>query len=678
VNELGVLATGIGVMYKTLRLARRVAGCAVVALGLSAGQTAVARSSGLSATRVVIDQQPPYGNPASLHAVSCPTVSLCVAVDHAGNVVTSTDPTGGSRAWHTTNVDGANNFTGVSCPSASLCIATDESGNVVASTKPAGGSRDWTVTHADDPTNSLDGRYPSSFLSGVACPSTSVCVAVDDRGNVVTSTNPTGGPRAWITTDVDGANYLSGVSCASPSLCVAVDLSGNVVTSTNPTGGAGTWLATSIAGVGALTGVYPRSMIGGFLSGVSCQSTSLCVATDNRGNVVTSATPTEGERGWSTSHVDATGGLTAVSCPSISLCVVADQHGTIVTSLNPTGGAGSWNSARVDSTRPLSGLSCPTVSLCVAVDLAGNIMTSTHPSDGAWRATNYVASGRNLACFGAAARDARHPCYNRSLTSTVIPTPSEGQITPNAPCTVVEYIDVMHVCTFGVAPSSAVGTIALLGDSHAQHWRAALEVVTQANGWQGVSVTGSGCPFSEGPLRLSGPRRAYCRRMNQDAFDWLAKQPEISTVFVSESELSVPRGRHWLAANVAGYIKAWDALPASIEHIIVIRDTPRIRGNTLSCVEQQAHARHDAGRACAVPRRIALEADPAAEAAVRLRSPRAQVLDMTGYFCDGRACYPEVGGALVYKDFQHITEVFSTTLGPFLLRRLNDLMTSWM
>ena len=43
---------------------------------------------------------------------------------------------------------------------------------------------------------------------------------------------------AWKEAHVDGSNFLTGVSCPSSSLCVAVDRSGNVVTSTNPAGGA--------------------------------------------------------------------------------------------------------------------------------------------------------------------------------------------------------------------------------------------------------------------------------------------------------------------------------------------------------------------------------------------------------------------------------------------------------
>jgi hypothetical protein len=64
----------------------------------------------------------------------------------------------------------------------------------------------------------------------VSCPSSGVCIAVDVAGNVVISSNPTGGAAAWTVTDVDGYNPLRGASCTSSGLCVAVDEEGNVVT----------------------------------------------------------------------------------------------------------------------------------------------------------------------------------------------------------------------------------------------------------------------------------------------------------------------------------------------------------------------------------------------------------------------------------------------------------------
>jgi hypothetical protein len=174
-----------------------------------------------------------------INGISCPSVTLCVAVDNTGHVLTSTNPTGGASAWTLADVDGTkNDLYTISCPSTSLCVAVDLEGDVVTSTNPTGGASTWTAADVDG---------SNSFL-GVSCPTASLCVATDAAGNVVTSTNPTGGPSAWTVANVDGTNPLNGISCPSVSLCVAVDKPGDVVTSTNPTGGASTWTAVDIHG----------------------------------------------------------------------------------------------------------------------------------------------------------------------------------------------------------------------------------------------------------------------------------------------------------------------------------------------------------------------------------------------------------------------------------------------
>src|ERR1700686_195435 len=101
---------------------------------------------------------------------------------------------------------------GVSCPSSGLCVAVDKSsGNMLTSTNPTGGVAAWTLTH-------VVAYGPGG--GGLSCPSSGLCVAGDGHGDLVTSTNPTGGAAAWTVTKVDGTNFLGGVSCPSSSLCV--------------------------------------------------------------------------------------------------------------------------------------------------------------------------------------------------------------------------------------------------------------------------------------------------------------------------------------------------------------------------------------------------------------------------------------------------------------------------
>lgn len=387
----------------------------VLAGGLMASDRPALAASPLSwSPPTLIDSQPPY---PELDGVSCPSSGLCVGVDAFGNVVTSTEPTGGAGTWILVNVDGGNRIWGVSCTSAPVCVAVDSAGDVVTSTEPTSGASKWSVTHVDG----------SHAILGVSCVSGPLCVAVDSAGDVLTSTDPSGGEHAWTVTHVDG-HLIRNVSCASSSLCVAVDEAGNVIVSTQPV--VGTWAVAHVDGETYILGVScPSTSLcvavdaagkvltssepaGGehawastevdshALIGVSCSSESLCVAFDSVGNVLTSTEPTTGKSAWSTAHVDPDNILWGVSC-TVSLCVVVNGYGNALTSANPTQGGDSWITTHVDSSNPvgLTSISCASTSLCVAADSGGNevedVVTSTDPigGTGAWTTTPLRETG---------------------------------------------------------------------------------------------------------------------------------------------------------------------------------------------------------------------------------------------------------------------------------------------
>ena len=280
-------------------------------------------------------------------------------------------------------------------------------------------------------------------------------------------------------------------------------------------------------------------------------------------------------------------------------------------------------------------------------------------------------------CFGAQSRDPYRPCHNPSLDHTVIPTPAQAQIGPSSPCAPIKAA--IKLCAFATPAARARGTVALLGDSHAQHWRAALQVVADELHWHGLSSTRDGCPFSLAITTQPQPARRVCTRWNHALIVYLRRHPAIGTIFESDhpGRVRTARGQTLLEAQIAGAVAIWRALPRSVRHIVVIRDIPYMHDNTYACVDRAIARHQDAGVACAVPRSQALHADPFALAAGRLHSRRVQVIDLTQFFCDAQRCYPVVGGSLVYKDSNHLTRGFATTLGPFLAHAVGHLIRSW-
>ena len=356
-----------------LFIGERSHGRVVVALIASAGLIALAAPATAAASGlwwsapVLVDQQAPYDTPNSFVSVSCPSTSLCAAVDNKGNVVISTNATASTPTWSTpADIDGTNRFVAVSCPSTGLCVAVDQV-RAFVSTNPTAATPTWT------PSAQLEFGSGLFGFTGVSCSSTSLCVAVDYSDRAVISTDPTDATPVWSTpTSVDSSatGPLYGVSCASTTLCVAVENGGTLgtsrtVVSTNPTATTPTWSATGINGTHGLTSI-------------SCLGPGLCAAVDQSGDTVISTNPTNATSRWTVANVDSSNLLNGVSCASTSLCVAVDRSGNSIISTNPTAATPTWTVSNIAGTQALSSVSCVS-GLCVATGGA-DALVSTDPT----------------------------------------------------------------------------------------------------------------------------------------------------------------------------------------------------------------------------------------------------------------------------------------------------------
>ncbi len=310
----------------------------------------------------VIDETAPFD------AVSCAATSLCVAADEAGRVFVSGDPTAATPTWSRgADIDEGNPIAGISCASPSLCVGVDIFGNVLVSDDPGAESPTWSRSHVDSVKREVAPGVDLEALLSVSCPSSSLCVAGDVAGDVVTSTDPGAGTPTWTAPRrIDGERQLSSVSCPSTSLCVAVDEAGNALASEDPGDASPTWSSSAIDPGEALVDV-------------SCPSSSLCVAVDEGGNVLTSQDPGAASPAWSSSAIDPAGELTGVSCASTSLCVAVDAAGGELVSEDPAAPSPAWGPAQHADNDPIRGLACPSASLCVAVDESGKALSSDEP-----------------------------------------------------------------------------------------------------------------------------------------------------------------------------------------------------------------------------------------------------------------------------------------------------------
>ena len=279
-------------------------------------------------------------------------------------------------------------------------------------------------------------------------------------------------------------------------------------------------------------------------------------------------------------------------------------------------------------------------------------------------------------CFGAASRDPQHRCVNPRLARLVEPTPDQALLNPNFSCTPEKISEDLTACRFGAAAAHARATVALIGDSHAQHWRSALAVVAKRRQWRVYDLSVPLCMFSTATTGAEPPFDGFCPRWNADVLGFLASHPEIQTIFTAGKARQFVKpapGQTAYQARVEGYKGRWATLPPSVRNVIVIRDDPDEDVTTKDCVRRAMDRHRPLTRACRVPRERALHPDPALAAA---RAVGVHAIDLTRQFCDARWCYPVIGGALVHKDADHLTQVFARTLGPFLDRAYGALTIS--
>jgi hypothetical protein len=323
----------------------------------------------------------------TLDSVSCFSPTDCEAVGYADSDGTA------ALTWDgaTWSIDTAPTFSssdhylyGVSCASSTDCIAVGAVENEALILSYNGGA--WTQVAADDPGS-------GNYLYGVSCPTTSTCIAVGYQETfaqeigLIEKISVSGGV-AEVASTTSGRNpyisytYLKAVSCTSNTFCVAVgygsstggdvgdtfaesyngtswkqiksatvgrddfdELLGISCTSSTSCVSGGYEYGPSTAFVyfplveamskGALsaTSISDARRPGGYISGISCPSSKMCIAV---GSFYTDETETPlvemwNGKSWTLVVAPSTGAmydeLEAVTCTSTSFCMIVGGYG---------------------------------------------------------------------------------------------------------------------------------------------------------------------------------------------------------------------------------------------------------------------------------------------------------------------------------------------------------------
>ena len=334
------LATPVALPQQRPRRARVLAVVALVAVfgaGGTAGALALHRHYAAGITSP--------GRPAAVHPAE-PVASASPASSATPGTHSATPRPVSSSGWSSPfpvpQLHGGAVVSGISCPTATVCYAVDSAGAILSSTPPGG----WRKVGADS----------AGGLVAVSCATMSSCVAVDHSGNALVLAHGTWGAPAIVDT---GSGAFTALSCPTPTFCMSTDSSGAAYADTS-TG----WQQFTV------------DTSGGKLTGVSCTSAKYCVAVDDGGGVYTF----DGTAWSAVSAIDAGHAFTAVSCATRSFCAAVDQSGNVATF-----SAGKWTVAPLGTTALT--VSCPVSGFCVATDGAGGAMVYR---GGAWSRASVV------------------------------------------------------------------------------------------------------------------------------------------------------------------------------------------------------------------------------------------------------------------------------------------------
>lgn len=290
-------------------------------------------------------------------------------------------------------------LSGVSCPSQSLCVAVGgREGTIAFSQNPTGGASSWHETKLEYPVGPgktcVEGEprceAPSGALQAVSCASESFCALTTYDGWIFVSTDPVGGTEAWSPVNVNGRGQRGATHLTSIS-CSSPSFCAAVSGGSNSASAGEVFTSTN-----PIAGQWQTTRLGSQLDlrSISCGTTSLCVAAARGGRLFASTDPTGGAGAWGAVATPAgAGDLEGVSCVSTALCAVGNMTGNVLTSTDPAAGGGaSWSEANAGGSVQVTGVSCPAANSCVAVDNNGDVMTSTDPTGAAsaWHFENLL------------------------------------------------------------------------------------------------------------------------------------------------------------------------------------------------------------------------------------------------------------------------------------------------
>lgn len=259
---------------------------------------------------------------------------------------------------------------------------------------------------------------------------------------------------------------------------------------------------------------------------------------------------------------------------------------------------------------------------------------------------------------------------------SVTPVTGGGNTPTPAECVVPEKDDSRRDCDFSAGLAEA-DVVWLVGDSHAQHWQAAVFKAARERQWIVKTAYMGGCPVVaahfqgfDGAGRDPGHARKCMTWANSITDTVAAERPAavFTSSFARQQAVDDGSGKPPLDQFTAGLQATWKQWTRAGSNVYVLADPPLNKAvRSPDCTLLHASAPME----CAVKRSLAQPVDPLVAAAESAGDDHVRLLDFTDFFCSPEKCYTVVGGVEVYYDANHLNHEFAELLAPMVLDRIS-------
>jgi peptidoglycan/LPS O-acetylase OafA/YrhL len=247
----------------------------------------------------------------------------------------------------------------------------------------------------------------------------------------------------------------------------------------------------------------------------------------------------------------------------------------------------------------------------------------------------------------------------------------EARLIPAPAAMKNEWADIDGLCTDANVPSDPLlagclqndrpGTvtkrIAVLGDSHAQQYMAALGPIAEQHSWEVVTLLKGNCRFGA----ESAERDQECNDFNRASAAYVMEhRPDAVFTVASLTLEEAP-----FETEVPGYIDGIRQFTDAGIDVVGVRDNPRFAINMPECVQKNGPKAPQ----CNVPLNESL-AESSPLDTYRGQVDRLHLMDLSDFICAGGICPAVVGNVYVYKDDNHLTKTYVQSMIPMIEQRL--------